>query len=602
MISVICCIYNTRQYLTRCIESILHQSFRHFELILIDDGSTDGSGVIADRYANSDSRVRVMHQGNVGLAESRNRGIRLAKYDLIYFVDSDDYINIGTLDLLYSIMQKENADISIGRVILDHSHTIRCHRNVYDSTLVRSYRTFTNIEALHVLVDAVKRNYRDQEFLPLCATWNKIFRKSLFDNVIFPPDRVHEDNSTAHRLLYAAQKIVLADAVTYSWTRRHSSLSSGNLYDLDMVAAFEDRVQFFTETNLTEFLPLSYCRYEAILYSAYLKLKYPELIERMKQMELVDLDYKVPQDIQKYRTIGLYCPELIKTNGITTWIYNFCNGLKDKFSIVVYANTTSNHIRAKFRNLVPLVKLEADHVYNCDVLLVNSLSSPPDNIKCDLTYTVLHCDFSACHNRIEGQFDASRKYIAVSEYAAQRMKDRFGIECDYVEGLFLQAKPSIKNVLHLVSATRFNREKGFDDFIKLASWLSQNGVLFEWRIYSDYSTIPVNIGPSMIVLPAVDNSALLSFMADADYVVQLSHSEGFCFVVHESLLVGTPVIVSDIPIFRKYIQDGVNGYILPNDVENFDVVRLKHLPKSFVYETHFDDMKKKWINILGEQR
>lgn len=112
-ISVIVPVYNVEQYLKECVDSILNQTFRDFELILVDDGSTDKSGMICDAYANEDPRIIVFHQQNAGAAAARNRGLDVARGEYIAFVDSDDAINNTYLQkLLCSIMEKQ-ADVSM---------------------------------------------------------------------------------------------------------------------------------------------------------------------------------------------------------------------------------------------------------------------------------------------------------------------------------------------------------------------------------------------------------------------------------------------------------------------------------------------------------
>ena len=107
MISVIVPVYNTEQYLPRCIESILSQSFTDFELLLIDDGSTDGSGKICDAYAEKDNRIRVFHKENGGVSSARNMGLDEAKGEWVYFVDSDDELLHDGLQVLFDNTNKE---------------------------------------------------------------------------------------------------------------------------------------------------------------------------------------------------------------------------------------------------------------------------------------------------------------------------------------------------------------------------------------------------------------------------------------------------------------------------------------------------------------
>ena len=113
MISVIVPVYNVEKYLRQCLDSVLAQTYRELEIILVDDGSTDGSGAICDEYATRDSRIKVVHQQNGGLSSARNAGLDLATGEYVAFVDSDDYIHETMLELLYQALVENNADTVI---------------------------------------------------------------------------------------------------------------------------------------------------------------------------------------------------------------------------------------------------------------------------------------------------------------------------------------------------------------------------------------------------------------------------------------------------------------------------------------------------------
>ena len=111
LISVIVPVYNVRSYLEKCFESVAGQNYRNLEIILVDDGSTDGSGALCEELARRDSRVRVIHKKNGGLGSARNAGIDAARGEILSFIDSDDWIEPGMYDTLTEIMHRENAQI-----------------------------------------------------------------------------------------------------------------------------------------------------------------------------------------------------------------------------------------------------------------------------------------------------------------------------------------------------------------------------------------------------------------------------------------------------------------------------------------------------------
>ena len=597
MISVICTIYNTRKYLKKCIESILDQTYNDIQIVLIDDGSTDGSAEILDDYAKRDTRIKLIHQQNKGHSEARNVGLLASEGEYVYFVDSDDYIHPRTLEILYNNMITYDADVSVGnvsrRVPLDVSNN-RC-------------RAFSNMEALHVIVDAVKVHYMNSTFLPMCATWNKIFKKSIFDNIKFPTGHVHDDNFTVHKIYYKAERIVLTSAITYFYTRNDNGIVAKGLYDDDMILAYEDRIKFFQDHSLNELIPLTYQRYEEVLYRTYMQKKDPALIPKMEALRNSYYDCRIPEEIKQFQTIGLYFETLCFLNGMTSWMYNFINGLNSEYRIVIFTKRTDDRIRKKFRGLAEIITIEDGKRYQCDILLNNSpLCDTPSCFDYKKMYCMIHCDYANHEDRGKMHFDKYQNYIAVSKIAADNMCREFGVRCDYVEGLFMRDCPKPRKVLHLVSATRFSKEKGFDIFRKFATLLKDNGVLFEWRIYTDTDIIAHVTRmpyPEMVKCGGVDTKDLMAYMADADYVVQLSQVEGFGLAVHEALMVGTPVIASDIPVFRKYIQNGYNGYLIPKDMKGVDIDQIcNNIPTGFSYENQFFDMKKKWERILTESR
>lgn len=134
LISVIVPVYKVERYLPRCIESILKQTYTNFELILVDDGTPDRSGIICDRYAEKDSRIRVIHKENGGVSTARNAGIDAAKGEWITFVDSDDWVSVDYLKMLLEAIVIEDADLSVG--VLERRHfnvTTRSHKQLIDT-------------------------------------------------------------------------------------------------------------------------------------------------------------------------------------------------------------------------------------------------------------------------------------------------------------------------------------------------------------------------------------------------------------------------------------------------------------------------------------
>lgn len=247
MISVICTTYNMRPYLQRCIESVINQTYRDIEIIIVDDGSTDDTGGLLDQIRQRDPRIKTITQENKGHSAARNAGTRESSGECLYFIDADDYIHPHTLQILHGNLKTGDADISIGNVT---------RGELQRGGLVNRFRTYTPDEALEIVTDCRYGPIQDPRKLPFTATWNKVYKRELFKDIRFPEGRTHDDNFTVHRFMAAAQRIAFTSAVTYRYTYKENSISNDGLYsNTDMIQAYEDRVRFFEEQGLDRYLP-----------------------------------------------------------------------------------------------------------------------------------------------------------------------------------------------------------------------------------------------------------------------------------------------------------------------------------------------------------
>ena len=204
MVSIIVPIYNVEQYISKCIESILAQTYRDFELILVDDGSTDMCGKICDEYAKQDSRVHVIHQENKGVSAARNAGISLAKGEYIMFVDSDDFITENMLEKMHDCIAESGSDIAICGInnFLDGAETEDKSQMNDISTKTISGR------------DACLSIYRMDGRVPVMA-WGKLYKSELFTDIRYPVGRIQEDDGTTPKLLYRAKMVSIIDNEMY---------------------------------------------------------------------------------------------------------------------------------------------------------------------------------------------------------------------------------------------------------------------------------------------------------------------------------------------------------------------------------------------------
>lgn len=230
-ISIIVPIYNVEEYLHRCVDSILNQTFTAFELILVDDGSPDNCGAICDEYAKKDKRIKVIHKGNGGLSDARNAGIDIASGEYLGFVDSDDWIHPQMYEVLYKGIVENNVKISI----CEYEETERQREFEHISDI--SYNVQKGLDLL------VSKN------VTAVVAWNKLYHKSLFDKIRYPVGKIHEDEFVTYKLLYEAVKISYCENRLYFYFINENGITKSEYSPkhLDMLDAFEERVAFLYE-------------------------------------------------------------------------------------------------------------------------------------------------------------------------------------------------------------------------------------------------------------------------------------------------------------------------------------------------------------------
>lgn len=295
LISVIVPVYNVEKYLPKCIDSIINQTYKNLEIILVDDGSPDNSPQICDDYAKKDSRIKVIHKKNGGRAEARNVAIDVAKGEYIGFVDSDDYIADNFYELLLKAALDNNADISIcsSKCVDEEDKEVESifHFDVKDEVLDKK-------EALGKLVKG------NLSFVTLVT---KLYHKKLFNNVRYPLGVHHEDEYFAHHIIGEADRVVcISDEIYYYLvTRTDSFMHEVNPEKtIDSLYAAFDRYKCVKSLNYED------------LANIQLNQVYGKLILCIKQLDLK----KYKKEIKKYVNIvfKLYFPkkEAFKILGI----------------------------------------------------------------------------------------------------------------------------------------------------------------------------------------------------------------------------------------------------------------------------------------------
>ena len=208
-VSIIIPVYNVEKYLQQCLDSVLSQTYDNLEIVIVDDGSTDRSGNICDEYATFDERIAVFHTINKGLSAARNYGLDHCNGDYIAFIDSDDWMESETIELLTKAILSEDADIAV------------CgHFNEW-----KNYRNTQGIPESNDVSegDAIIRDYLHGYGIGV-EIWNKLYRSKLFVQIRFPEGRVFEDVATTYKLLDISDKLIRVPKPLIHYRMRNSSI------------------------------------------------------------------------------------------------------------------------------------------------------------------------------------------------------------------------------------------------------------------------------------------------------------------------------------------------------------------------------------------
>lgn len=245
-ISVIVPVYQVERYLEKCMESIVNQSYKNLEIILVDDGSKDSCPAICDSYQKKDDRIKVIHKSNGGLSSARNAGLEIATGELITFVDSDDSIDEKMLETLLLNMQAYDSDISVcfWKEVWENEQTSN------NQALLTSEQA--TVECMNQ-VEAMKKMLY-QRGCDSCA-WGKLFKRELFSTIRFPEQKIYEDIAIMYQVFGLAQKVVFSDYQGYNYLQRNTSISKAQ-FAVNKMSLID-----FTECN-----------------EAYMSEHYPELL------------------------------------------------------------------------------------------------------------------------------------------------------------------------------------------------------------------------------------------------------------------------------------------------------------------------------------
>lgn len=221
LISIIVPVYKVEKYIRKCINSIINQTYKNIEVILVDDGSPDECGKICDEYKEKDNRIKVIHKKNGGLSDARNAGLDICNGEFVCFIDSDDYVLENYIEYLYMILKENNANISC------------CNfEYIYDNKIVKEFKNdkekIHNYDKINALMELLYQKNIDT------SMWAKLFDIKLFDNIRFPYGKIYEDFAVFYKLLLKTNKLVYSNQKKYLYLQREESILSTPFSDRDL--------------------------------------------------------------------------------------------------------------------------------------------------------------------------------------------------------------------------------------------------------------------------------------------------------------------------------------------------------------------------------
>ena len=275
-VSIIIPVYNVEPYLRQCLDSVLGQTFKNFEVLLVNDGSSDSSGDICREYVEKDSRFHYFEKENGGLSDARNYGIERAQGEYLTFIDSDDFVNEKHLENLFLASRLTNADITIGGFSRFENGTFWLYQDYFSSDSLVSFTSAQAIQHLDSMFDV--------PFLNFSTAWGKLFKRELFSELRFPYGKYAEDQFIIWKLYLKARSIYTFNVDSYVYRINKNGMSSVfSLKHLDYIEALEERIKSTKDLEGID-INLSFNMYRYVLQRILGQLEEHDYIDEAKEV------------------------------------------------------------------------------------------------------------------------------------------------------------------------------------------------------------------------------------------------------------------------------------------------------------------------------
>lgn len=310
LVSVIVPCYNVEQYLPKCIDSILAQTYQKLEVWLVDDGSPDRCGRICDEYAQKDNRIKVIHKPNGGLADARNVALDVMTGEYVVCVDSDDYISPTHIASLYHLIDKYGAQVSVNN---------SC--NFLEETTPHPAQKKDEVIVFPSGLKAVEAMFYQELFDN--SAWGKMYKASLFDGIRYPKGLLFEDLPTTYRLLLKADKVVFNDEQSYFYLLRSNSIEGAAFSPQKLDSGLQLMAMMDKDRDKLQPIIKSYnCRMVSFVF--HLLLQMPEGYEHRKDFEqrIRKMRWSVLMDKKARKKARMACLMSFFGLGIVRKIFN----------------------------------------------------------------------------------------------------------------------------------------------------------------------------------------------------------------------------------------------------------------------------------------
>ena len=571
-LSIIIPYFNTEKFTRELLECLDRQMQPEVEVILVDDGSEIPFKADYDW-------LKIKRKKNGGASSARNKGLDLAAGEYIAFIDSDDLVADNYIDTILRKIREEQFDY--------------CYM---------SWKTMPGRWSCQVKLNSI-----DDEFpaFNLCV-WNRIYKADLIGSLRFNTKKaIAEDAEFIRKIKEHGKKAFISDFMYLYRSELHGSLTQrfaeGRLdmnrivYNIFHVTPdMTHLIDEFKEADKDSEVILMTMKNEIPELAEYAMVMAPDKIKGTElRGEPTKLFTKIvkPEHIQ----VVIWTRETFTIGGIETFTYNFCKHMHKYYDIVVMYEKMDGGRISRLEAFVECRRYMKGQTVTCDTVIVNRITDTvPDEIVYKQRIQMVH----ACKMMEQWTVPAADHVVAVSEVAAKTFPELK--EFTVINNMTWHDPED--SALLLISATRTQTfEKGMKRMADFGRLLEKRGIPFVWLYFADG---PIRgAAQNMIQMPPTMD--IQPFIQAADYLVQLSDAEGFCYSIVEALEAGTPVLTTPIPVLEEIgFEDGVNGYTLPfviTDDLKLDRILLRSL-KGFEYKYDNEARVKQWRKILGNTK